>query len=105
MAYPAYAATCSEPDLDEWFNFRGLGGLRPSWLESNYNDRVLRRMLKICANPTPDAVSACNDFASGRLAYRDQENVALALREMVFDTADSSKIGTLQDGDYMGDPS
>ena len=53
-AYAAFAATCPLADLSDWYNFRGLGGLRPSWLESNYNDRVLRRMLRTCKNPTPE---------------------------------------------------
>ncbi len=33
-AYETYAASCPQKDKDEWYNFRGLGGLRPSWVES-----------------------------------------------------------------------
>jgi hypothetical protein len=33
-AYTAFAATCPQKDKDEWYNFRGLGALRPSWVES-----------------------------------------------------------------------
>ncbi len=102
-AYKAFAQSCDPKDLAEWYNFRGLGGLRPSWLESNYNDRVLRRMLKDCKDGSGDAQS-CQDFKKDRLAFRDKKNVGLALREMVFDVSPASKIGGMQDGAYMGDP-
>jgi hypothetical protein len=104
-AYATFAATCPQKDLDEWYNFRGLGGLRPSWLESNYNDRVLRRMLKVCKNPTDATKAVCTEFQKDRLAYRDKKNVGLALREMVYDTSATSMIGGTQDGDYISSSS
>ena len=51
-AYTSYAASCPQKDKDEWYNFRGLGGLRPSWVESNLADRFLRRMAKHCQSPS-----------------------------------------------------
>jgi hypothetical protein len=106
QAYKTFASTCAPADLAEWYNFRGLGGLRPSWLESNYNDRVLRRMLKVCKSPTTDAAKAvCADFQKDRLAYRDKKNVGLALREMVYDTTASSTINGTQDGEYISNSS
>ena len=104
-AYAAFAASCPKADLDEWYNFRGLGGLRPSWLESNYNDRVLRRMLKVCKTPTEATKAVCADFQKDRLAYRDKKNVGLALREMVYDTSPSSTISGMQDGEYISNSS
>jgi hypothetical protein len=104
-AYATYSATCPQADLDEWYNFRGLGGLRPSWLESNYNDRVLRRMLKVCKTPTDATKAVCADFQKDRLAFRDKKNVGLALREMVYDTSASSTINGTQDGDYISNSS
>lgn len=104
-AYETFSATCPQADLDEWYNFRGLGGLRPSWLESNYNDRVLRRMLKVCKNPTEATKVVCAEFQKDRLAYRDKKNVGLALREMVYDTSASSTIGGMQDGEYISNSS
>ena len=104
-AYATFAQSCPQADLDEWYNFRGLGGLRPSWLESNYNDRVLRRMLKVCKSPTEATKAVCADFQKDRLAYRDKKNVGLALREMVYDTSPSSTIGGMQDGDYISNSS
>jgi hypothetical protein len=100
-AYSAFASTCAQADLDQWYNFRGLGGLRPSWLESNYNDRVLRKMLKTCKAPTEATKALCATFQADRLAYRDKKNVAMALREMVWDTTPTSMIAGKQDGDYL----
>ncbi len=102
QAYKTAAASCEKKDLDEWYDFRGLGGLRPSWLESNYSDRVLRRMLTLCKSGSTSDV--CTEFAKDRLAYRDRKNSQMALRQMVFDTRAESKIGDVQDGMYMRNP-
>jgi hypothetical protein len=103
-AFEAFAEGCPQRDKDEWYNFRGLGGLRPSWLESNYMDRVLRFMLKDCASQSPTDPEACAAFAKGRLAYRERQNAGMALRQMVYATDPDAKIGDQSDEAYMTDP-
>jgi hypothetical protein len=104
IAYKAFAASCPQKDLDEWYNFRGLGGLRPSWLESNLSDRFLRRMVKQCKTSTAGDCAAWNE---SRIGYRDRKNTELALREMVYDPSPDTKIGAQQlpFGDYIVNPS
>lgn len=103
-AYKAFAASCPQKDLDEWYNFRGLGGLRPSWLESNLSDRFLRRMVKDCKTSNE---GDCASWNQSRIGYRDRKNTELALREMVYDPRPETKIGASQIpfGDYMVNPS
>jgi hypothetical protein len=101
-AYGAYAASCPEKDLLEWYNFRGLGGLRPSWLESNLSDRFLRRQVKACRAGTSSA--DCNAWNADRIGYRDRKNTELALRTMIFDPRTATTIGSKTAEDYMRDP-
>jgi hypothetical protein len=103
-AYKAFSASCAQKDLDEWYNFRGLGGLRPSWLESNLSDRFLRRMVKDCKSSSE---GDCADWNHSRIGYRDRKNTELALREMVYDPRPETKIGAAQIpfGDYIVNPS
>jgi hypothetical protein len=108
---PAYAAwakpeanNCTQRDLDDFFNYRGLGELRPSWLESNYEDRVLRRYATMCKNPPQDWWGRCGEYGAGRLRVREKKNRAMALRQMVYDPRPESKIGTLTDEQYMTSP-
>jgi hypothetical protein len=102
-AYKTFSAGCAQKDLDEWYNFRGLGGLRPSWLESNLSDRFLRRMVKDCKSSN---AGDCADWNSSRIGYRDRKNTELALREMVYDPRPEAKIGAAQIpfGDYIVNP-
>lgn len=67
--YTAYAASCPKADLDEWYNFRGLGKLRPTWLESNLMDRFTRRLRSMCRWKHWD--SECQGFFGDPLPYRD----------------------------------
>jgi hypothetical protein len=83
--YAKFAATCSQKDLDEWYNFRGLGGLRPSWVESNLADRFLRRMAKACRGTGhPD----CATWDADRFGYRQLRNRNLAARTMFYAPGD-----------------
>lgn len=84
------AGHCTQRDLDEFYNYRGLGELRPSWLESNYQDRVLRRMASMCKDPPPEWWGRCGEYGAGRLRFRDKKNRAMALRQMVYAPADES---------------
>jgi hypothetical protein len=88
--YTAYAASCSQKDKDEWYNFRGLGGLRPSWVESNLADRFLRRMAKSCQNPTSAWTAECAKWSADRLGYRQAKNKELAARTMFYAPGDES---------------
>jgi hypothetical protein len=90
-AYAQYAASCQEKDLDEWYNFRGLGGLRPTWLESNLSDRFLRRQVKACKAGVTSG--DCNAWNADRIGYRDRKNTELALRTMVYDPDPALRIG------------
>lgn len=103
-AYQEFAATCPRKDLDEWYNYRGLGGLRPSWLESNISERVLRKMLKDCRNPSALNKEKCDEFLADRLKYRDKKNTELALRTMVYDPNPETKIGDVSAETYMCSP-
>lgn len=85
--YQTYATSCPQEDLDEWYNFRGLGHLRPSWIESNIMDRFLRRMLTKCVAPTAEWQEECDRFNADRLAYRLDGNRQLASRLMFYDPA------------------
>jgi hypothetical protein len=86
--YTAHAATCTQKDKDEWFNFRGLGGLRPSWVESNLADRFLRRMAKGCRNPSSSMAAECDRWSADRMGYRQAKNKELAARTMFYAAAD-----------------
>ncbi len=104
-AYQAWTSGhCSTKDLEDFYNYRGLGELRPSWLESNYQDRVLRRYAQVCKNPPQDWWSRCGEYGNGRLKLREKKNRAFALREMVYDPRPTSKIGSLTDEQLMLDP-
>ena len=94
-AYTAHAASCSAKDLGEWYNFRGLGGLRPSWVESNLADRFLRRMAKNCQAPSSVWADECARWNGDRMGYRQLRNRQLAARTMYYAPADES---------YMIDP-
>ncbi len=90
--YTAYAASCPQKDKDEWYNFRGLGGLRPSWVESNLADRFLRRMAKNCRNPSSAWAADCAKWDADRLGYRQAKNKELAARTMFYAPSDESYI-------------
>lgn len=83
-AYTAHAQSCAQKDKDEWYNFRGLGGLRPSWVESNLADRFLRRMAKQCRNPSAKWKDECAVWDADRLGYRQRQNRSLAARTMFY---------------------
>jgi hypothetical protein len=95
-AYAAWAkleaGNCTQKDLDEFYNYRGLGELRPSWLESNYEDRVLRRMASMCKDPPQEWWGRCGEYGSGRLRFRERKNRAMALRQMAYAPADEAYI-------------
>jgi len=82
--YTAYAASCPQQDKDEWYNFRGLGGLRPSWVESNLADRFLRRMAKNCQAPTAAWSAECALWNQERFDYRQTRSRQLAARTMFY---------------------
>ena len=94
-AYTAAAASCPQKDKDEWYNFRGLGGLRPSWVESNLADRFLRRMAKNCRNPSSAWAADCATWSNDRLGYRQLRNRQLAARTMFYAPGDEG---------YVSDP-
>jgi len=98
VAYQKFAKSCPKKDLTEWYNFRGLGGLRPSWLESNVSDRFLRRMVSDCKSPPPELAADCKDWDKNRLSYRDRKNTELALREVFYDPNPATKIAGSGDG-------
>ncbi|MBI2894871.1 MAG: hypothetical protein HYY06_15050 [Deltaproteobacteria bacterium] len=106
-AYQEFAQTCPPEDLAEWYNFRGLGGLRPSWLESNVSDRFLRRMVSECRSPSEDWAADCQEWNLDRLAYRDKKNTELALREVFYDPSPSLTVAgtTLSLEQFLLDPS
>jgi hypothetical protein len=88
-SYETHAATCAQKDKDEWYNFRGLGGLRPSWVESNLADRFLRRMAKQCrATPSAQWAEQCAQWDADRMGYRQLRNRQLAARTMYYAPAD-----------------
>jgi len=89
-AYTTYATSCPQADKDDWYNFRGLGGLRPSWVESNLADRFLRRMVKTCKAPTSSWTEQCNRWTADRLGYRQHKNKELAARTMFYAAADEA---------------
>ena len=89
-AYTAYAATCPQKDKDEWYNFRGLGGLRPSWVESNLSDRFLRRMAKNCQAPSSAWASECAAWNADRFDYRQGRSRQLAARTMFYAPEDEA---------------
>ena len=88
--YMTFAASCSQKDKDEWYNFRGLGHLRPSWIESNLADRFLRRMAKNCRNPSSVWQGECAAWESDRLGYRQLRNRQLSARTMFYAPADEA---------------
>ena len=89
-AYRTYAETCPQRDKDEWYNFRGLGGLRPSWVESNLADRFLRRMAKNCQAPSSAWQAECQAWNQDRLAYRQGRSRQLAARTMFYEPGQES---------------
>jgi hypothetical protein len=99
------AANCTQADRDEFFDYRGLGELRPSWLESNYEDRVLRRYATMCKDPPQEWWGRCGEYGAGRLRLRERKNRAMALRQMVYDPRPEAKIGGLTEEQYMTSPS
>ena len=88
--YTTFAASCPQKDKDEWYNFRGLGGLRPSWVESNLADRFLRRMAKNCRNPNAAWATECGQWDNDRLGYRQLRNRQLSARTMFYAAADEA---------------
>jgi len=80
-AYQTYADGCPQKDKDEWYNFRGLGGLRPSWVESNLADRFLRREAKACRTSSS---ADCDEWNADRMGYRQLRNKQLAARTMFY---------------------
>jgi hypothetical protein len=90
--YREFAAGCPQADLDEWYNFRGLGGLRPSWVESNIMDRFLRRMASRCQGPDPGWEAECARWDEDRLAYRLDKNRQMAARFMHYDPAQEARL-------------
>lgn len=104
----AEAGHCVDADRSEFYDYRGLGELRPSWLESNYQDRVLRRMASMCKDPPPEWWGRCGEYGAGRLAFRDRKNRAMALRQMVYAPADEATMTNPHDAallleDRLGD--
>ena len=96
---------CSAADLAEWYNFRGLGHLRPTWLESNISDRFLGRMLSECdGDPSPAMAADCERWNASRRGYRDAKNTELTLREMFYDPRDEARIGDMNMQDYLANP-
>jgi hypothetical protein len=95
--YREFAATCPQADLDEWYNFRGLGGLRPSWVESNIMDRFLRRMASRCQGPDPGWEEECARWDEDRLAYRIAKNREMAARFMHYDPAQQARLADTSD--------
>ena len=89
-AYTVYAASCPQADQDEWYNFRGLGGLRPSWAESNLADRFLRRMAKQCREPSAAWTADCARWDADRMGYRQDRNKELAARTMFYAPGDEA---------------
>lgn len=111
-AYAAHAPSCPQADRDEWYNFRGLGHLRPTWVESNVMDRFLRRMLTRCEAPTAAWVAPCARFAEDRLAYRRDGNRQLASRLLMYAPEQESLVEDVyqplvlaedRDGDGVGE--
>ncbi len=88
--YATYADTCPQKDKDEWYNFRGLGGLRPSWVESNLSDRFLRRMAKYCQHPSSSFTDECKLWDADRFGYRQLRNRQLAARTIYYAPEDES---------------
>ncbi|MGQ0505294.1 MAG: hypothetical protein ACT4TC_08225 [Myxococcaceae bacterium] len=80
MGYRAYANSCPKADLEEWYNFRGLGKLRPSWLEANVMDRYLRRFRQSCSSNDPQ----CTEYKAGPLAFRAKMNAELGRRMLLY---------------------
>ena len=85
--FETYAESCAEADLLDWYNFRGLGHLRPSWDESNIMERVVRRMVDECdhGEPDPEWAEECEEWQRDRLGYREQVNRELSSRFMFYD--------------------
>ncbi|MEO8549839.1 MAG: hypothetical protein ABI678_07690 [Kofleriaceae bacterium] len=111
-AYTTYAASCPQKDKDEWYNFRGLGGLRPSWVESNLADRFLRRMAKNCQGTPTTWAPECAVWNTDRLGYRQLRNRQLAARTMYYAPADETYVSNPnnplvfledRDGDDIGE--
>jgi len=96
---------CSAADLSEWYNFRGLGHLRPTWLESNISDRFLGRMLGECdGEPTPEMAADCERWNASRRGYRDAKNTELTLREMFYNPSPEAMINGQTAEDYLANP-
>ena len=95
--YRAFAAACPQADLDEWYSFRGLGALRPSWVESNVMDRFLRRMASRCQGPDPGWEEECAGWEEDRLGYRIAKNREMAARFMHYDPAQEARLADTSD--------
>jgi hypothetical protein len=81
--YATWAKSCTVTDKAEWYNFRGLGKLRPTWLESNVMDRFTRKYADQCRSTT-DTSAVCEAYRADRLAFRDGKNTELARRMFVY---------------------
>ena len=108
-AYKTYADSCTSEDKAYWYNFRGLGSLRPSWVESNLADRFLRREVKYCKSSTS---ADCKQWNADRLGYRQLKNRQLAARTMYYapdqesyliDPSHSLVLLEDRDGDNVGE--
>lgn len=104
LGYQAFAESCEPRALAEWYNFRGLGGLRPSWVESNLADRFLRRMVSKCRTPKPEWEAECARWNADRFAYRQDKNTELALRTFYYDPSDEPLIDGESFESYMETP-
>jgi hypothetical protein len=85
--YAGFAAGCSAADLAEWYSFRGIGRLTPSWGESTVMDRLLRRMASRCQGPDPGWEDECAEWDADRLGYRLERNRQMAARFLHHDPA------------------
>jgi hypothetical protein len=90
--YASYSASCPAKDTLEWFNYRGLGKLRPSWLESNVMDRFLRRERQSCRSSTTSA--DCKAWFADPLGYRERKNLELARRMFLYAPEQQTVLGS-----------
>ena len=72
---------CGAEDFEQWYNFRGLGGLRPTWIESNVMERTVRKMVGKCDNGVRSGwEEECAAWHADRYAYRWDVNQQLFSR-------------------------
>jgi hypothetical protein len=109
--YAMFAAACPQADKDEWFNFRGLGKLRPSWLESNVMDRFLRNYNDDCRYSS-NTSAACVAWRRDRLSLRNEKNKELGRRMFVYHPTQEAYLASVsqplvlvpdQNGDGVGE--